>query len=119
MGWLPLSALAPIRTRLERKDLLGSWSQISCPTGDDCGIEITEDEKKRLSISIDSHLHSHPGSAFDVSEVKEEKGKLILTGIESGEERSTTMELTYNAKDLEPGTVLLSSKDSFQGVYRK
>lgn len=120
VGWLLLSDLEPIRTKPERKDLLGAWVLMPCPDGDDdCMIDIAEDEKKELQISIMSHIHSHPGISLDISAIKQEKGKLILTAIAPGSDSPETIELVYDAKDVEPGTISLTGDDSFQGVYRK
>lgn len=119
VGWLPLADLAPIRATLEQADLLGSWVQIPCSAGDDCIIDITQSEKKELQISVISHLHSRPGISFDVSAVKQEKGKLVLSAVIPGEDETKTMELVYDSKDLEPGTISLSGEDFFAGVYRR
>lgn len=119
IGWLPLSALAPIRAKLERKDLQGSWSQVPCNGDDDCGIDISEDAEKRLSVSILSHIHSHPGASFTVSEIKEQPGKLVITGLTAGEEKPQKIEIIYDSKDLEPGTISLSGDETFGGVYHR
>lgn len=119
IGWLPLSALAPIRAKLERKDLQGSWYQAPCNEDDDCGIDISEDNGKRLSVSILSHIHSHPGAIFTISDIKEQPGKLVITGMAAGEEKPQKIEIIYDSKELEPGTILLRGDETFGGVYHR
>lgn len=118
-GWFFISDLEPIRNKLERQDLIGSWNQIPCSEGDDCVIEITEDDKKVLLIEIESHLNQKPGAGLNVSTVKESSGALSLSGTEGSAVVVQPFQILYDVKDLEPGTIKLIGVKSFEGVYRK
>jgi hypothetical protein len=119
VGWLMLDDLNPVRDRIELKDLIGSWTQMKCGAGDDCGISISADKDNKLEVNIDSHLHERPFAIFNVETIKISSDKLLLTGSMGGESDKKTLELLYDSPGLEPGTVSLSGDDFFDGVYRK
>jgi hypothetical protein len=117
-GWLSLKDLNPIRQTLERKDLIGSWTYMHCPDGDDCVIDISE-ENKKLSVYIMSHLHSHPGTLMSITNVKEEVGKLVLVRSVEGVPSLDKIEILYDTLGQEIGTIQLKGEEYFNGVYRK
>lgn len=118
IGWILQDELNPIRSRIERIDLKGSWTQMPCPAGDDCGISISE-ENGKLEVYVDSHLHDRPGSSFEVSSIMEPDGSLVLAGKISGEQKEQKLVIKYSDPDSEPGTISVSGVDFFKGTYYK
>lgn len=117
VGWMQLSDLNPIRTKLERADLVGDWIQSECENNESCVISISENEKKLFDISGMSYLHNRPAEVMNITEVKEELGQLLLSGTVLADQKPRNMLLIYDAKDLEPGTFLVKDADDFSGVY--
>lgn len=118
VGWLLVSELGPIRKKLDRSDLVGSWSRIPCNDNDDCTIEIEEDEKKILSVSLNSHFNQRPAESLSILSVKETPGQLILA-CQPGIDCKQFLSLDYDSNDLQPGTIKLLGSETFEGVYRK
>lgn len=117
VGWLLLSDLNQIRTKLERADLVGDWIQSECENNESCVISISENDKKFFDVSGMSYLHNRPAEVMNVTEVKEEAGQLVLTGTVLTDQKPRKMLLIYDSKDLEPGTFLVKDADDFSGVY--
>ena len=118
VGWILVSELTPIRRGLMREDLIGSWTKIPCNDNDDCIINIADEGKKTLSIELSSHFNHRPGESLPILSVKESKGQLLLT-CQPGSDCNQPLTLTYDSKELEPGTIKLSGSETFDGIYRK
>ncbi len=118
IGWIMLDDLNPIRSKVERKDLMGNWTQMPCAAGDDCGLSISE-ENGKLEVFVDSHIHDRPGSSFEVSSISEPDGSLVLTGKVSEKEHEEKLVIRYSTPDSEPGTVSVTGIDFFKGTYYK
>ena len=116
LGWMLTDSLEPIRTKLERKDLIASWNKSPC-SDESCVIDIAE-EKGKLQINLYSYINDRPSETYEVGTIKESDGHLVLSNLKGSSGGQKNMEIEYK-KITETGTILVTGPEGWAGIYHR